>query len=354
MEVEHMIHKPRRPTKITVFLAALSIVWMLAFSISLAQDAPINDKLSETILACFSPPPGATHRAVISATFAEDGSFNEKPKIVERGEGSINTAHAAAALRAVTRCEPRIVEFHLKGAVRFIFDPSKMSLGIQTTNISDVPSPERLQAMATAADQLQDIFKKRTQSGQSISPAQPEIAPLLSVLCAPQEAERLKNASLKQYELVSQYAQYVNTVMVVYEAETERGPQALITERTRQLGACFDAALWTGTVTLSMFETFFSSTPALFNSPEWIGTRKTFHKSLFTATEGVLDGYRLDGIGSDWCLARIRPLEAITRELIPTMPAEQKEILRQLLRLAARCGPKVQEHLEPISKIIER
>ncbi|OLP46692.1 hypothetical protein BJF95_15290 [Rhizobium oryziradicis] len=354
MEIEHMIHKPRRATKITVFLTAVSVMWMFAFSISSAQDAPVNSKLNDTILACFMPPPGATHIAVISATFAEDGSFKEKPKIVESGEGSIDAAFAAAALRAVMRCEPRIAEFHLKGVVSFRFDPSSMSLGTQTTDIPDVPSPARLQAMATAADQLRDIVKKRRQSGQSISPTQPEIAPLLSVLCAPQEAERLKNASLKQYELVSQYARHVNTVMAVYEAETERGPQALITERTRQLGACFDATLWTGTVTLSMFETFFSATPALSNSPEWIVTRKTFHKSLFTATEGVLDGYRLDGIGSDWCLARIRPLDAMTRELIPTMPAEQKKRLRQSLRLAAKCGPKVQEQLQPIAKTIER
>lgn len=350
--VGHIVQK--RSIIALIVLMVLVIIWMQVIFLSLAHAASINSQLGDTITSCFSPPPGATQKAIVSATFAADGSFNDKPKITESGEGAINTAFAAAALWAVVRCEARIEEFHLKGTINFSFDPLKMSVESDAGGRPDVPSPARLHAMANAADQLRNIAAKHMQSGGSVSPTEPEIAPLLSILCVPLEAESLHKLSLDQYEAVSQYARYVSAVMEVYGNDSGSRAQAVITQRTRQLGACIDATLWTQVVASSMIENLFSTTPRLLNSPDGRRALERARNSMSTVAEGVLEGYRLEGIGEEWCLGRTRPLDALIRALIPNMQAERKQVLRKALRLAQKCGPVVQARLEPINQVLRR
>ncbi|THF49337.1 hypothetical protein [Allorhizobium terrae] len=123
---EHVIQKRR--TFIDMIVMILTILGVCAFSISTARAASIDSRLGDTILSCFSPPPGATHNAQVSVTFAADGSFAEKPKIIESGQDAIDTAFANAALRALLRCESRIVQFRLKGTIVFNFPPSGLPI----------------------------------------------------------------------------------------------------------------------------------------------------------------------------------------------------------------------------------
>jgi hypothetical protein len=86
-----------------------------------AQD---TSAIQEVVESCLSSPPGATGKVVISATFGPDGSLEDKPEIVRKGEGPINNTFADAAVRAILKCEPRLLGLGLQGKVTFNFDPS--------------------------------------------------------------------------------------------------------------------------------------------------------------------------------------------------------------------------------------
>ncbi|SFU22283.1 hypothetical protein [Mesorhizobium sp. YR577] len=88
------------------------------------QGTSAASKIQEVVESCFSSPPGATGKIVVSATFGPDGSLKDKPEIVRKGEGPINNTFADAAVRAILKCEPRLVGLGLQGKVTFNFDPS--------------------------------------------------------------------------------------------------------------------------------------------------------------------------------------------------------------------------------------
>lgn len=81
-------------------------------------------RIQKIVESCLSTPPGATGKVIVSATFGPDGSLMDKPEIVRKGEGPINNTYAYAALRAILKCEPRLVGLGLQGKVTFNFDPS--------------------------------------------------------------------------------------------------------------------------------------------------------------------------------------------------------------------------------------
>lgn len=87
------------------------------------QDTSAASKIQEVVATCFNPPPGATGKVVVSVTFGPDGSLKDKPQIVWKGEGPINNTFANAAVRAILKCETRLVGLSLQGKITLSFDP---------------------------------------------------------------------------------------------------------------------------------------------------------------------------------------------------------------------------------------
>lgn len=98
------------------------------------QDASAASRIKEIVETCFSPPPGAMEKAIVSATFDAYGSLRDKPEVVRKGEGPINNTFANAAVRAILSCEPRLAGLGLQGKITFNFDPPDMSPGNPPAN----------------------------------------------------------------------------------------------------------------------------------------------------------------------------------------------------------------------------
>jgi hypothetical protein len=107
----------------------------LAQGQALAQDAPDASKFKEKVVSCFTPPPGATEKTVVSAILEQDGSLKESPVVVQKGDGPINDTFAKAAVRAILRCQP-YAGLGIQGEVTVSFLPEPMPV------VSESAQPE--------------------------------------------------------------------------------------------------------------------------------------------------------------------------------------------------------------------
>ncbi|MEO9339217.1 hypothetical protein ABFT80_17515 [Mesorhizobium sp. SB112] len=94
----------------------------------LAQDAPSTSKFKEKVVSCFTPPPGATEKTIVSAMLEQDGSLKGSPVVVHKGDGPINDTFAKAAVRAILKCQP-YAGLGIQGevTVNFVPDPLPVS-----------------------------------------------------------------------------------------------------------------------------------------------------------------------------------------------------------------------------------
>ncbi|XUY27578.1 hypothetical protein RMR21_004250 [Agrobacterium sp. rho-8.1] len=330
---------------------------ILAIGGEVSAETRVNPTASEVqgvVESCFSPPAGATDRVIITAKFNSDGSLDQKPEIVQKSDGPLNGAYANAAVRAIIRCQHRLAELGVTGDVRFNFEPSHV-LAADTGAIAlGPPSPERLRAMDAAARQLKEFAERNSHLNHVLQPSTPEIASLLTILCQPAEAERLEGLPTDQYLSVSTYARNVSEVMDVYDKISADAPQEDITHNIQQLGACFDATFWASRAAIVMFEKFFARTPSLSHDPAAKLARTKLYANILLVIEGGLEAFKLDGLGSGWCDARLRPLVSLIETAAPMMDRQQKDLLRVAVRQGQTCSPAARIALQPFAHVAQR
>jgi hypothetical protein len=103
------------------------------------QDALGASKFKERVESCFSPPLGATEKAVVSAILEQDGSLKKRPVVLQKGDGPTNGSFAKAAVRAILKCQPYI-GLGLQGEITINFVPEL--LPVASTGAQ--PKPEIL------------------------------------------------------------------------------------------------------------------------------------------------------------------------------------------------------------------
>ncbi len=308
----------------------------------------------EVVESCFSHPQGATEIAIVSATFGPDGSLKAKPEIIRKGEGPLNNAFANAAVRAILKCGPRLADLGLQGKLTFNFVPPGLPPATHASLSIEALAPERLDLMKNAADQLKKLIERRTQSGASLHPTSPDIAKLLAPLCNAGEAATLPGSSTEKYALLSRYARYVSTVMEVYSDIADRSSQHAVTQHMRALGSCVDTVLWSNRAVIEMTRRIFSESPDLLDDPKAKNIRENIQFFSEQVIAGVLEAFRLKGIGPAWCEARLAALVALMDVATPTMSSQQRRSLREAVRLAQSCGPEAKLGLQPVYNNLER
>lgn len=201
----------------------------------------------------------------------------------------------------------------------------------------------RLRSMGEAADRLKGIAERHAQAGDDLSPASPEVAASLSVLCRPDEAEALSSLPSERYREVTRYTRHVTSVMDVYSEAGDRAPsQQHITDNVRALSACYDTVLWSIRATLTTADKLVAETPDLLGSPKAVSSLAKLRTNMAVVLDGALETFTLPGIGPSWCERRLRPLLATTMAAAATMSRQDKERLRDSVRAAERCGVDLQ------------
>lgn len=210
---------------------------------------------------------------------------------------------------------------------------------------------ERLEDMVRAAEQLAVLGQEKAKSRESMDPSLPEPARLLALICWPGEAEELQDIAIDRFRDASRYLRAIGTVMTVYGKAGERSAsQQQITDYTRALGSCFDAALWSTRMAIELTDRMVAKNPRLLENPKAREGLANVRGGTADFIEATLSAFQLRGIGSAWCEARQRPLLATVESAARTMSQEVKQKLRDAARSAEVCGPAIKGALETIQR----
>lgn len=335
--------RPKSLLRIAGTMLALAVFHQEALAD--AQKPVDPSELQRAVEACFAPPMGATGPVVISATFLSDGSLDQRPAVIEKGEGALNEAFATAGIRAILRCQPQLAAMGIKGEVRFRFAPPPSDA---MDDPASVPSSERLEDMRNAAQSLKDFAARNGRSQAAMRPTKPEISTMLDILCRPKEAEKLVELSAEDYRALSSYTRSVSVVMDVYDTISAGGTQKDINVNMRELGACLDAALWSTRAVLANMHKIFSATPALSNDPEATAIRVRTYSNVTTVIEGGLEAIGLDGMEPRWCDARLAPLTSLIEVASPVISDKDRQTLRLAMHKAEKCSDKTRASLQAL------
>lgn len=206
----------------------------------------------------------------------------------------------------------------------------------------------RLEEMKQALAGFRAIGDAKAVAGEPLGISAPESRKLLSVLCRAGEAEKLSDLPTDRYDDTIGYIIVVGRVMgVVSDAADRSGSQQQITNDVRELGDCWDAALWSGRAALVIADRMARKDPEILKDPKSRAALAKLHQSVGLTLEGTLDSFRLAGIGTAWCEARLRPISAVAEVAGRSFPREQKLQLRKAIDLAAACGPAAKAGLQP-------
>ena len=207
--------------------------------------------------------------------------------------------------------------------------------------------PGRLEAMSGAADRLKALAEKSAAAGEDLRPTSPEFAPLLALVCRPDEAEKLADLPLDRLKVATGYVKHVSAVMEIFSDAGDRArSQQTITGYVRDLGACWDATIWGGRAMLAIADRMVAQDPARAKNEQARSHLVRLRTASVLVIEGALESFTLNGIGADWCEARLRPLITTIETASKSMSRAQREDLRKYVGAAERCSPAVKDALQ--------